>query len=64
MAKLSKFKKKKRLSYMPWLLTGVCPNCLEPLKNNEGHFVPPCFGDAGFFHCNKTEINKDTSPQR
>lgn len=24
-----------------------CPNCGE-----EGqHFVPPCFGDPGFFHC-------------
>lgn len=28
----------------------VCPNCKHELTK-EGHFVPPCFGDAGMFVC-------------
>jgi hypothetical protein len=30
---------------------GVCPNCKEP----GAHFVPPSFGDPGFYICNKKE---------
>ena len=47
-----------------------CPNCGE-----EGpHFVPPCFGDPGFFHCKpkgkcltcngKGQIESSTSGRR
>lgn len=27
-----------------------CPNCGEKLEGS-GHFVPPCFGEKGFFIC-------------
>jgi hypothetical protein len=31
-----------------------CPNCKQILTAGEsGHFVPPCFGDKGFFYCEK-----------
>ena len=54
--KLSKVKKQKRRSNFSWLKTGTCPNCKQDLKIKEGHFVPPCFGDKGFFICDKKEF--------
>lgn len=27
----------------------VCPNCKE--YNKDGHYVPPCLGDKGFYVC-------------
>ena len=27
-----------------------CMNCGEDISKG-GHYVPPCFGDIGFFHC-------------
>jgi len=29
-----------------------CPNCGEYVHN--GHFVPPCFGEDGFYICKPT----------
>lgn len=29
--------------------TRTCPNCKQPTP--DGHFVPPSFGDRGFFVC-------------
>lgn len=34
-----------------------CPNCGEKLDMN-GHFTPPCFGEKGFFMCEKKERNE------
>lgn len=33
-----------------------CPNCKAKLTRKEsGHFVPPSFGDKGFFVCEKKD---------
>ena len=37
------------------LKKSYCPNCKELLVDG-GHFVPPCFGDRGFFYCDKKEV--------
>lgn len=29
----------------------TCPNCGELLAGRHGHFVPPSFGDEGFWIC-------------
>ncbi len=28
-----------------------CPNCKKELMHGEGHFVPPSFGEEGFYAC-------------
>lgn len=31
-----------------------CPNCKKKFeKGDSGHFVPPSFGQKGFFYCEK-----------
>lgn len=35
----------------------TCPNCLAVLEKGEGHFFPPCFGEEGFFVCDKPEFD-------
>ena len=35
----------------------VCMNCGEDISKG-GHFVPPCFGDPGFFHCKPKNVCK------
>lgn len=49
-----KAKMKRRLEWarkhMP-KKTRPCPNCGKPISDGEGHFVPPAFGESGFFIC-------------
>ena len=33
-----------------------CPNCGDP---KGGHFVPPCFGDEGFFICEAIRVYEE-----
>ena len=48
-----KKKKRKQKDYFI-----VCPNCGSKTK---GHFVPPSFGDEGFFIC-EGEYNSKSKP--
>jgi len=36
-----------------------CDNCGELTREGQGHYVPPCFGDPGFYHCDtpSSELN-------
>lgn len=35
-----------------------CLNCGRPTRN--GHFVPPCFGDEGFYVCETIDEQRET----
>lgn len=60
---MGKLSYKKRLKRYARKEKGICPNCKEQFKENEtGHFVPPSFGDSGFFVC--TKRNKKASHTR
>ena len=52
MTKVSKRKKIRRNS-MAIKPTRICINCKERITG--GHFVPPSFGDPGFFICEGSE---------
>lgn len=38
-----------------------CPNCQWPLRGDNGHFVVPSLGEAGFFICKKVEPSAPSS---
>lgn len=48
--KLTKETKTKRKLFAP-KKKFTCPNCQTVLEEGDGHFVPPAFGDKGFFIC-------------
>jgi hypothetical protein len=63
--KLKKYKKAHRY-LLPPMETGRprrCMNCGCQLPNRGGHFVPPSFGEAGFFTCN-AKTPRPSNPPR
>jgi hypothetical protein len=47
---------------MASLKTNECSNCHELISG--GHFVPPSFGEEGFFVCNNEEKSNERQQDR
>jgi hypothetical protein len=37
----------------------LCPNCGEDITIKGGHFVPPSFGEKGFFVCERVILTEE-----